>query len=128
MRIFHGLFGQKSESQVRGKLVLESNVTIQTRRAQAVEAQLATAIRRTCQEIPELAACYLLDARQPETGTTALIIAITIDEPARMDSIGEQFQRMLRQFPSHAGKTYIMSSDKFAAEYAGAEFYIRPGV
>jgi hypothetical protein len=126
MRIFRRLFGQKSESQVPGKLVLESNLTIQTRRAQAVDAQLATAIRRTCQEIPALAACYLLDAREPETGKTALIIATTLDEPARMDSVGERFQTMLRQFPSHAGKTYIMSSDNFAAEYAGAEFYIRP--
>jgi UTP-glucose-1-phosphate uridylyltransferase len=125
MRIFRRLFGQKSESQVSGKYVLGSDVMLQTRRAQAVDVQLANAIRRTCQEIPELVACYLLDARRPETGEMALIIATTLDDAARMDSVAEEFQTMLRQFPSEASKTYIMLSGKFARDYAGAEFYVR---
>ena len=111
---------------VPGKFVLTSEVTLQTRRAQAVDAQLAAAIRRTCEASPQLVACYLLDARKPETGETALIIAVTLtDEVADMDSVGQQFQAMLRQFPSHASKTYIMSSVRFAHDYAGAEFYVR---
>ena len=112
---------------VLGKFSLTSEVTLQTRRAQAVDSQLAAAIRRTCEAIPQLAACYLLDARKPETGDTALIIAVTLaDEAAHMDSAAQQFQTMLRQFPTHASKTYIMSSARFAHDYAGSEFYVRP--
>jgi hypothetical protein len=116
----------KFMAPVPGKFALTSKVTLQTRRAQAVDAQLATAIRRTCEASPQLAACYLLDARKPETGEMALIIAVTLaDEAADMDSIAQQFQAMLRQFPTHASKTYIMSSARFARDYAGAEFYVR---
>ena len=116
-------------SQTPGKFALTSEVTIQTRRAQAVDAQLAAAVRRTCEAIPQLAACYLLDARKPETGETALIIATTLDdEAAHFDSVAQRFQAMLRQFPSQATNTYIMSSARFAPNYAGAEFYVRRAV
>jgi hypothetical protein len=112
--------------KVPGKFALTSEVTLQTRRAQAVDAQLARAIRRTCEGIPQLAACYLLDAHKTETGEAALIIAVTLaDEAAHMDLVAQQFQAMLRQFPTHASKTFIMSSAQFAHRYAGAEFYVK---
>ena len=127
MSILQRLFGKERGAQVPGRLVLTSEVTIQTRSAQAVDTQLTAAIRHTCEEIPQLAACYLLDARKPETGEVALIIAATLDdEAAHMDSVAQQFQTMLRQFPAQAGMTYIMSSARFIHEYAGSEFYVRP--
>jgi hypothetical protein len=111
---------------IPGKFALASDVALQTRRAQAVDAQLAGAIRRTCEGIPQLAACYLLDARKPETAETALLIAVTLDdEAAHMDLVAQQFQAMLRQFPTHASKTFIMSSAQFVHNYAGAEFYVK---
>jgi hypothetical protein len=113
-------------SKVPGKFALTSEVMIQTRRAQAVDARLAEAVRRTCVASEYIAACYLLDARKPETGEMALIIALTLDdEAARMDLVAQQFQTMLREFPAQASNTFIMSSARFAHDYAGAEFYVR---
>jgi hypothetical protein len=113
-------------SSVPGKFELTSDVTIQARRAQAVDAQLAEAVRGTCAASEHISACYLLDARKPETGEIALIVAVTLDdEAAHMDLVAQQFQAMLRQFPAHASKTWIMSSARFAHDYAGAEFYVR---
>jgi Tfp pilus assembly protein PilO len=67
-----------------------------------------------------------LDARKLETGEVALIIAVTLDdEPAQMDSVAQQFQAMLRQFPIQAAKTFIMSSARFIKRHAGTEFYTR---
>jgi hypothetical protein len=111
--------------RVPGKFVLKSAVTIQTRRAQAVDPLLAAAIRRTCEASQHIAACYLLDARKPDTGETGLIIAMTLDdEAAHLDLVTLEFQAMLRQFPAQALMTVIMSSASFT-EYAGSEFYIR---
>ncbi len=113
--------------QIPGKFELATEVTIQTRRAQAVDGQLAAAVRRTCEASQHITACYLLDTRKPETGETALIIALTLDDEAgRMDPVAQEFQVMLRQFPSQASKTYTMSSAGFIHDYAGSEFYVRP--
>jgi hypothetical protein len=56
---------------------------------------------------------------------TALIIAVTLDDEAELESVALQFQAMLRQFPFQAPKTYIMSSLQFVDRYAGAEFFVR---
>jgi hypothetical protein len=57
----------------------------------------------------------------------ALIIVLTVDDDdeRHIDEIGQQFQAMLRQFPTQAPKTFIMSSSSFVESYAGAEFYER---
>lgn len=108
------------------KFTLTSDVKLQTRRAQAVDTELAETIRRTCNGIPQLSAYYLLDARKPETQETALIIAVTLDdEAAQMDFVAQQFQAMLRKFLTQASKIFLMSSAQFAHKYAGAEFYVR---
>ena len=126
MSILQRLFENKSEPQVPGKSVLTSDVTFQTRRAQAVDAEFAEAVRSTCMASEHIAACYLLDARKPETGEMVLIVALTLDdEAAGLDSVALKFQTMLHQFPAQAGKTYLMSSAGFAHDYAGAEFYVR---
>lgn len=112
--------------EIPGKFVLTSEVPIQTRRAQAVGPDLATAIRGTCETIPYLIACYLLDARKPGAEETVLIIAVTLeDEAAYLDWVGQQFQFMLQRFPAQASKTFIMSSAEFADIYAGTEFYVK---
>jgi hypothetical protein len=114
--------------QVPGKFALQSDVTIQTRRAQAVDEQLAAAVKNVCEANPQIIACYLLDARKPESGEMTLLIALTFDdEAAQMDLAGLQFQAMLRQFPVFAPKTFIMSSRAFVKKYKGAEFYVRQG-
>jgi hypothetical protein len=55
-----------------------------------------------------------------------MIIAVTLeDEALYLDWVGQQFQLMLKRFPSQASKTFIMSSGKLARDYAGSEFYVR---
>ena len=116
-------------ASIPGKLRLISKVEVQTRRAQAVDPQLAGAIRSACQSNRCIAACYLLDARKPETEEIVLFIAVTVDdEAAHMDSVAQQFQTMLRQFPIQAPKTFIMSSAGFIERHAGTEFYTREAV
>jgi hypothetical protein len=57
---------------------------------------------------------------------TRQLIAVTLDdESAEMDSVAQQFQGMLREFPSQAAKTVIMSSARYEDKYAGKEFYTR---
>jgi hypothetical protein len=118
--------GQFLVTDIPGKIELDSDVTLQFRRAQEVDPELAHAVRQVCEQCRHLAACYLLDARRPDTGEMALIIALTVDnEEQNMDEIGQQFQAMLRQFPAQAPRTFIMSSLSFVESYAGAEFYSR---
>ena len=127
MNNFQRLFDEKSGVQVgSGGFVLTSETKIQTRRAQAVDADLATAIRGYCESIPYIVACYLLDARKPDTEEIVLIIAVTLeDEAAQFAWVGQQFQAMLQRFPAHASKTFITGSAEFAEGYAGTEFYVR---
>jgi hypothetical protein len=126
MNIFQRLFDQKSGVQVGGGFVLTSETTIQTRRAQTVDAELATAIRGYCESIPYIIACYLLDARKPDTEEIVLIIAVTLDdEAAHLVWVGQQFQAMLQRFPAQAGKTFIKGSGELTDRHAGTEFYVR---
>ncbi len=112
--------------EIPEKLVLSSEVTIQTRRAQAVDPLLSSAIQRVCKAASQVAACYLLDGRRQDNGESGLIIALTVDEESeQMGSVAQQFQVMLAEFPSQAAKTVIMSSARFADRYAGTEFYTR---
>lgn len=111
---------------IPGKFSLSADVPLQTRRAQAVEKSLSEAILGVCRASQEIAACYLLDARKPNTEEIGLIIALTVsDEPHQMDQLAQRFQSMLREFPEQARKTVIMSSATFLAAYEGTEFYSR---
>jgi hypothetical protein len=114
---------------IPGKLKLASKVEVQVRRAQVVDPQLARAIRRTCQSNRCIGACYLLDVRKPDTEDIHLMIALTLDDEAsNMDSVAQQFQKMLEQFPNQAPKTWIMSSAKYVERFRGTEFYLKTKV
>jgi hypothetical protein len=114
--------------QVPLKFALKAEVAVQTRKAQAVDGKLAAAIKKVCEANRQIIACYLLDARKPDSGEMDFIIALTLDdEAAHMDLVALQFQAMLRQFPVFGPKTFIMSSAAFAEKYEGAEFYILHG-
>jgi len=118
--------GQFVVTDTHGRIELESDVLLQFRRAQEIDPELAHAVRQVCEQSHHLAACYLLDARRPDTREIALIIALAVDnEEQNMDEITQQFQAMLRQFPTQAPRTFIMSSSSFVESYAGAEFYER---
>jgi hypothetical protein len=109
-----------------GRIELESDITLQFRLAEEVDSELARAVQRVCEQCRQVSACYLLDARRPDTGEMALIIALTVDDEAQdMDVAAHQVQTILRQFPAQAPKTFIMSSASFVESYAGAEFYSR---
>ena len=113
-------------TDTHGRIELESDVSLQFRGAQEVDPELAHAVRQVCEQCRHLAACYLLDARRPDTREMALIIALTVDnEEQNMDEIAQKFQAMLRQFPTQAPRTFIMSSSSFVESYAGAEIYER---
>lgn len=111
---------------VPGKIELDSDVSLQVCKAQEVDPEFARAVQRVCEQGSQVAVCYLLDARRPDLGETALIIALTVDnEDQNMDEITQQFQAMLRQFPTQAQRTFIMSSSSLVDAHADAEFYSR---
>ncbi|PYS82582.1 MAG: hypothetical protein DMF70_07840 [Acidobacteria bacterium] len=114
-------------TDTHGRIELRSDVSLQFRRAQEVDPELAHSVRQVCEQCRHIAACYLLDARRPDTREMALIIALTVDDDDEryMDEIVQQFQAMLRQFPAQAPRTFIMSASSFAESYADAEFYSR---
>jgi hypothetical protein len=108
------------------KFILQSDEMIQTRRAQTVDPQLAGAIRQACTANSNVIACYLLDARKPNTNDIVLIIAVTVeDETKNIDLVAQQLWEMLQRFPTYLSKTFIMSSVNFRDRYFGSEFYIR---
>jgi hypothetical protein len=116
-------------SFIPGRIELESDVPLQCRRAQEVDPEFARAVQRVCEQCRQVSACYLLDARRPDTGEMALIIALTVDDEAQdMYVAAQRFQAMLHQFPAQAPKTFIMSSSSFVESYAGAELYSRRAV
>jgi len=109
-----------------GKFLLTADTTFQFRRAQGLDARLAKEIRSVCEASEQINACYLLDARKPDTEEMVLIIAVTLDEEAKyMDLVAQQFQAILQQFPIYSSKTFIMSSASFIDRYAGTEFYAK---
>lgn len=113
-------------ASIPGKIELDSDVSLQVRRAQEIDPEFARAVRGVCEQCSQVAVCYLLDARRPDTGEMALMIALTIDdEEQNMGEIVQQFQAMLRQFPAQAPMTFIMSSSSFVESYTEAEFYSR---
>lgn len=108
------------------KFTLQSDITIQTRRAQAVDPQFAEAIRQVLRANNKVIACYLLDARKPNSEEITQIIALTVeDEAENLDVVSQQLWEMLQKFPSRATKTFMMSSVNFKDRYFGSEFYIR---
>ena len=113
------------ENQVN-RFTLQSDITIQTRRAQAVEPQFADAIRQVLKMNHKVIACYLLDARKPDTEEIIQIVALTIeDEINNIDIVAQQLWEMLQKFPDRTLKTFMMSSVNFRDRYLGSEFYIR---
>ncbi len=108
------------------KFTLESDETIQTRRAQAVDQKFAEAIHQVLQANNKVVACYLLDARKPNAEETIQIIALTVEnEENDLDFVSQQLREMIQKFPKHLGKTFMMSSVNFKDDYLGSEFYVR---
>ena len=108
------------------KFVLKSDETWQFRTAQSVRPEVANAIRHVCESNKLILACYVLEARQSEASDVKLVIAPLLAEKANeIDQVVIQFQEMLRQFPSVAENTCIMSGEQFKNGFAGKEFYAR---
>ena len=108
------------------KFVLKSDTVIQTRRAQAVDPTFAESIRQVLEANRQVIAGYLLDAREPNSEGTFLILALTLeDERKDLDLVTKQLWEMLEQFPQHKFKTFMMSSVPFKDRYSGSEFYLR---
>ena len=125
VRLLHAIGAVRP--QIPGKFVLTSGATMPTRLAQSVDAQFAAAVRSTCEGWPWcIAACYLLETLESETGLIKSLIVVTLDNEASMNLVTLQFQKMLRQFPAQARNTYIVSSAAFATSYySGSEFFVR---
>jgi hypothetical protein len=108
------------------KIPIKSSVRVDTRRAQFLDVELASEIRRVCGACPELAACYVLDFHKPDADETGVFIALTVDdETHQMEAVARRFIGMLERFPEQAGKIFVLSSRNFVSRYAGTEFYAR---
>ena len=108
------------------KFALQWDVTMQTRKAQAVDPQFAEAIGQVLRVNNKVIACYLLDARKPNSEEIIQIIALTVEDEAKdLDIVAQQLWEMLQKFPDHVTKTFMMSSVNFRDRYVGSEFYIR---
>ncbi len=109
------------------KLVLTEDTPLQTRRARSIDPLLRSSIRAACEAVPEIAACYLLDARRPDTkDETMLLIFLQVDgEPESMDRVAEAFWAVLPDIPDRRGRMYVRSATDLPARYAGSEFYKR---
>jgi hypothetical protein len=75
---------------------LKLALTIQTRRAQHVDASLRDAIRAACTRSPRISACYLLDSRRPDSGTTALRVAVVLDDEQQCEHDDQQLQHAIQ--------------------------------
>jgi hypothetical protein len=107
--------------------VPSSDVTIQLGRPQSLDPRFTEGIQRFCQQSPQIAACYILDARRPSTGELTMIIAVTLDDEAKqLDRVIDQLKAILPDLPSQAERTMIMGATPLLLSYAGEEFYLRP--
>src|SRR5437763_1045583 len=106
--------------------VPSSEVTIQLGRPLSLDPRFTEGIQRFCGETPQIAACYILDARRPSTGELTMIIAVTLDdETSQLNGVIEQFKALLPNLPSQAERTMITATTPLLREYAGEEFYLR---
>jgi hypothetical protein len=113
-------------SDLPQKFVFRKMETWQFRRARSVSKPFALALRRVCEANRAIRACYLLDTRKQEGSDLKLTIALSLDDEAnQMDNAVMHLQEMLRKFPEIARNSAIMSAERFARDYAGAEFYVR---
>jgi len=105
-----------------------SEVTIQLDRPMSLDPRFTEGIQRFCQDTPQIAACYILDARRPATGELTMIIAVTLDDDAKqLDGIINLFKALLAQLPSQAERTMITGTTPMLLSYAGEEYYRRGG-
>jgi len=106
--------------------VPSSDVTIQLGRPMSLDPRFTEGIQRYCQQTPNIAACYILDARRPATGELTMIIAVTLDdEVSQLDGVISGLKAVLPQLPSQAEKTMITVTTPLLLSYAGEEFYLR---
>jgi len=107
--------------------VLSKPITIQTRRAQDVDGSLAGILRQVCTDTPTIAACHLLDSRRVETGQTALLVALVLDDEMFFETAALGFPKAFEQFKPPP-EIWIISATSMAESierYRGTEFYVR---
>ena len=108
------------------KFALQSDIEIQSRRAQNVDRKFAKAIRNVLKSNNKVIDCYLLDVRRLDTEEVIQIIALTVEDEAKdIDIVSQQLWEMLQKFPDRLEKTFMMSSITFKEQYSGTEFYVR---
>lgn len=105
--------------------ILGADVPLQVRKAQNLPRELQEAVRARCLTIRELKACYLLDARRPDTGATALLVALSLDDEEQMQHAADTLWTVLSGFPSIGTNAYVLSATSLGDSISGGEFYIR---
>jgi hypothetical protein len=103
-----------------------SEVTIQLGRPQSLDPRFTEGIQAFCRQTPQIAACYILDARRPATDELTMIIAVTLDDEAsQLDGVISGFKTVLAQLPYQAEKTVISAATPILLHYAGEAYYSR---
>ena len=103
-----------------------SEVTIQLGRPMSLDPRFTEGIQRFCLQTPQIAACYILDARRPATGELTMIIAVTLDDEAKqLADVITAFKNLLPELPSQAERTMITATTPMLLNYAGEEYYRR---
>jgi hypothetical protein len=109
------------------RYVLPEDEAWQFRKAQSVEPTLAKALRDLCERNGNVRTCYLLDGRRISSGDSKLIIAVSLfgQESDAMEHLVVEIRAVLRDFPSIAGNTLIISAKAFERDFAGSEHFLR---
>jgi len=101
------------------------DMKIQTRRAQDISPDYASAIRTICQQESSVKIALVLDLRRPDQEGQWLLIDLVLDNLKLMPEIAERFGLALKNFPDWQ-RTYMRLADSANVErMQNAEFYRR---
>ena len=111
--------GQQGPSE----FALREDISVETRRAQALSSEFIQAVHGVCARNRSIAACYVLDVRYQSKEW--LLIAIVIDQNSvSLDALAVEVSHAVCNVPE-GPRVLIKSAGELAEDYRGSEFYLR---
>jgi len=109
-----------------GIQLVKEDTQILTRPARNLETRFIQRVRDVCIQDLLIRACWLMEFRKPEGGPVQLFIALDLAAPDKdLPSVAARFQAMLRRFPEHARRTFMISSDDLGLTDRSTAVYVK---
>ena len=81
-------------------------------RAFTGSSDFVNAMRRTCETLPSIRDCFLLDVKEmPGSEGVGVFVAISVDPPGDMDQAAVALLQTVFKFPEYVSKGWVVSTE-----------------